>query len=219
MSEFEWSVTTAGYDYADFSRCSALVFFGIHIKLYDYSVLLGTAAGQPQAMNIEILQTDITTLQVDAIVNAANKALCGGGGVDGAIHRAAGPELLAECRTLKGCETGHAKITKGYALPSKYIIHAVGPVWYGGHKNEEALLASCYREVLSIASAHNITSIAFPAISCGAYKFPIEKACDIAITETLHHIADTPINHVIFTYFERKIGKALNDSYAKWEAQ
>src|SRR5947209_3164219 len=128
----------------------------------------------------DILVADITTLAVDAIVNAANRSLLGGGGVDGAIHRAAGPQLLAECRTLGGCETGAAKITRGYRLPAKHVIHAVGPVWQGGGSDEDTLLAACYRIALDLAAANSLESIAFPAISTGIYAFPAERAAAIA---------------------------------------
>jgi len=132
---------------------------------------------------IEIVQGDITTLQVDAIVNAANESLLGGGGVDGAIHRAAGPELLEECRTLNGCKTGEAKITKGYRLPAKWVIHTVGPVWHGGERNEDKLLAGCYRNSMTLAAKHSIRTISFPCIGTGVYRFPSDRAARIALTE------------------------------------
>ncbi len=169
-------------------------------------------------MNIKIIPVDITTLKVDAIVNAANNAMCGGGGVDGAIHKAAGLQLLAECRTLGRCETGDAKITKGYNLPAQYIIHTVGPVWHGGHKYEANLLSLCYQNCLRIAEQNNITSLAFPAISCGAYRFPIDKACDIAIAEIMKtkETQESKINNIILTCFEHKIETALKRSLREY---
>ena len=165
-------------------------------------------------MKIEVLETDITTLPVDVIVNAANNTLCGGGGVDGAIHRAAGGELLSECRTLKGCETGHAKITKGYNLPATYVIHTVGPVWYGGDKNEAELLASCYRKSIKIANEHHLKTLAFPAISCGAYGFPIDNACEIAMNEVIKSAEGTSLEKVIFACHGSGIAKKLRDCLA-----
>lgn len=154
---------------------------------------------------IKILQEDITKLEVDAIVNAANKSLLGGGGVDGAIHRAAGPELLKECRGLGGCETGHAKITKGYNLPARFVIHTVGPVWHGGQHKEEELLASCYRESLTLAVDNSVKTIAFPAISCGIYGFPLEKAAKIAIDEVRKFLAEHPeLEQIYLTCFDQE---------------
>ena len=151
---------------------------------------------------ISAQKTDITKLQVDAIVNAANTSLLGGGGVDGAIHRAAGPELLAECRGLGGCQTGEAKITKGYKLPAKWIIHTVGPIWRGGESQERILLARCYQSCFELASSYGIKSLAFPAISCGIYGFPIEEATQIAVRETEAALrSNEEIRKVIFACF------------------
>ena len=167
---------------------------------------------------ITILQTDITTLKVDAIVNAANQSLLGGGGVDGAIHRAAGPELLAECRTLGGCETGDAKLTQGYQLPARFVIHTVGPVWQGGTHQEAPLLAACYRRCLEVAVQHQIRTIAFPAISCGVYGFPIEQACKIAMHEVLAFCTNAPIDEVIFACFNPRVEAALNAALTNTES-
>ena len=142
--------------------------------------------------NIEIILGDITRQSVDAIVNAANCSLLGGGGVDGAIHRAAGPELLAECRSLHGCETGKAKITKGYRLPAKYVIHTPGPVWHGGGSGEPELLASCYRSCLELASQNGCETVDFPSISTGVYHFPLEKAAEIAIGTIAAYLREHP---------------------------
>jgi O-acetyl-ADP-ribose deacetylase (regulator of RNase III) len=160
------------------------------------------AAREIGSARLEIIVADITTLGVDAIVNAANTSLRGGGGVDGAIHRAAGPELLAECRTLGGCATGDAKITRGYRLPAKHVIHAVGPVWNGGHRGEDELLASCYARAIGLCCDHSLTSIAFPAISTGVYRFPADRAADIAVKTSVDALSSAPaLTRVIFCCF------------------
>jgi O-acetyl-ADP-ribose deacetylase (regulator of RNase III) len=164
---------------------------------------------------IEIVQGDITKLKVDAIVNAANTSLLGGGGVDGAIHRASGPELLAECRKLGGCPTGEAKITRGYKLPAKWVIHTAGPIWRGGNHHEDELLAECYRNSLALARRHEAKSVAFPAISTGAYGFPAERASQIALREIQQFLEanDTP-ERVIVVCFDEHAGDTYRRSIA-----
>lgn len=164
---------------------------------------------------MELLQGDITRLSVDAIVNAANSSLLGGGGVDGAIHRAAGPELLEECRLLGGCKTGQARITKGYRLPAKRVIHTVGPVWRGGGHGEPELLASCYRSSLALAVENQVRSIAFPAISCGIFGYPPYHAARIAVSETARFLASEPsIERVVFVSFSREVYEAYQQAMA-----
>jgi O-acetyl-ADP-ribose deacetylase (regulator of RNase III) len=168
------------------------------------------------ASKVEIVRGDITKLDVDAIVNAANTTLLGGGGVDGAIHRAAGPELLAECRTLGGCEPGEAKVSRGYRLPARFVIHTVGPIWRGGEHEEAATLANCYRNSLRLAMENGIKTIAFPAISCGAYGYPIPEAAQIALKTSREFLMNTDkLDKVIFVLWGEEIYKAWRKASEK----
>lgn len=168
---------------------------------------------------INVTQGDITHQTVDAIVNAANNALLGGDGVDGAIHRAAGPRLLAECRNLGGCPTGEARITGGHRLPAKWVVHTVGPVWSGGSRGEEELLASCYRSSLTLAAEHGVKTIAFPAISTGAYRFPLERATGIAVVETRAFLEDDgSIDRVVFVCFDSRASEAYKSAVEELQA-
>ena len=175
------------------------------------------SARQIGPARLEVVVADITTLRVDAIVNAANSSLLGGGGVDGAIHRAAGPELLAECRTLHGCETGGTKITRGYRLAVRHVIHAVGPVWHGGGQREDQALASCYRGAIELCQAHNLASVAFPAVSTGVYRFPADRAARIAVATTVDALAAAPsLRLVIFCCFSDDSARLHAQSLAEF---
>jgi O-acetyl-ADP-ribose deacetylase (regulator of RNase III) len=166
---------------------------------------------------LEVIVANITTLSVDAIVNAANTSLLGGGGVDGAIHDAAGPELLTECQTLGGCKTGDAKITKGYLLPARHVIHAVGPVWYGGGRGEAEALRSCYRRALELSEANSVSSLAFSAISTGVYGFPGDQAAKIAVHATIEALPAAPlVTHVIFCCFSDRSAALHTDVLARY---
>ncbi|WP_065750303.1 O-acetyl-ADP-ribose deacetylase [Bradyrhizobium paxllaeri] len=172
-------------------------------------------ARQVGQARLEVIVADITSLRVDAIVNAANSSLLGGGGVDGAIHRAAGPELVAECRMLHGCKTGNAKITKGYRLAAKHVIHTVGPVWNGGTLGEDDLLASCYRRSMELCQKHSLASVAFPAISTGIYRFPADRAAGIAVATVVDALAAAPhVTKVIFCCFSPESGRLHEEALA-----
>ncbi|MBF0350173.1 MAG: O-acetyl-ADP-ribose deacetylase [SAR324 cluster bacterium] len=166
-------------------------------------------------MTISIVQGDITHQEVDAIVNAANNSLLGGGGVDGAIHRVAGPELLAECRTLKGCQTGEAKITKGYRLPAKWVIHTVGPIWHGGNLGENDQLRACYQNSLRLAQEHQLVSIAFPSISTGVFRYPVEQASRIALTTIRHFLntTRTSLQKIIIVCFDDRVYHCYQNAF------
>ncbi len=175
------------------------------------------AARQLGTARLEVIVADITTLSVDAIVNAANRSLLGGGGVDGAIHRAAGPELLAECRTLHGCETGGAKITLAYRLPARHVIHAVGPVWNSGSQGEDEALASCYARAIELCQTHGLASVAFPAISTGVYRFPADRAARIAVSTTVETLQAAPaVSRVIFCCFSSDSARLHAQSMAEF---
>lgn len=182
--------------------------------IVNISSLAAAAIGSAR---LDVCVADITTLDADAIVNAANSTLLGGGGVDGAIHRAAGPELLAECRTLGGCETGSAKMTRGYRLPARYVIHAVGPVWRGGDGGEDDRLASCYRTALDLAAGSGLASIAFPAISTGVYAFPADRAARIAVGTVAAELggSDRGISHVVFCCFVQSAADRYLTAFAE----
>lgn len=175
--------------------------------------MTGTAPrGEPR---MKILRADITTLKVDVIVNAANSQLIGGGGVDGAIHRAAGPELLAACKQIGGCPTGDVRVTPGFRLPAHWVFHTVGPRWHGGTKDEPALLASCYRRVIELAAEYQVQSIAVPAISCGIYRYPPDQAAEIAVTTISWMLASCAVEEVIFAILDPTVAQAYAEALAR----